>query len=314
MEGRSAGMEERVAGMEGRVANDGYDYGGWIAARDAGMAVLDYLTDRYPHSSRGEWLERLRAGRVLLQGRAVAPEERLRAGQELVWRRPPWVEPPVPLGFAVLHRDRHLLAVAKPAGLPTLPGGGYLSHTLLALVRRYDPAAAPLHRLDRGTSGIVLFARTPEARTRLSAAWAEGGVHKSYRALAQGSPGRDRFVIETPIGPWPGRSSGRPVLAAVADGRPARTAVQVLERRPGATLLEVTPLTGRAHQIRIHLAVAGHPLVGEPLYLPGGTPGGGRPGEGGFRLHARYLRFPHPETGATLTLECRPPADLRGGG
>ena len=118
----------------------------------------------------------------------------LRAGQWLVWRRPPWQEPPVPLSFAVLYRDADLLAVAKPRGLPTLPNGGFLEHTLPARVRRLYPEAVPMHRLGRGTSGIVLFARTPAARREVAAAWRDGAVLKEYRALVVGRPERDAFT------------------------------------------------------------------------------------------------------------------------
>src|SRR5512139_1613185 len=115
----------------------------------------------------------------------------LRPGQSLVWRRPPWEEPAAPLSFAILHRDAHLLAVAKPRGLPSVPNGGFLEHTLLHRVRLHFPGAVPLHRLGRGTSGLVLFALTNQARREGAAAWREGRVSKEYLALVAGRPVRE---------------------------------------------------------------------------------------------------------------------------
>jgi len=298
--------------------NRGFDYVEELGRKADGSTLLDYLARRYPHSCRDEWAARIAAGRVLVDGApASSSGTRLRSGQSLVWRRPPWREPQAPLCFAILHRDPHLLAVAKPRGLPTLPAGGHLEHTLLALVRRIVPEASPLHRLDRGVSGAVLFARTELARRRLAAAWRRGKVARTYVALAQGRPAWERRSIDLPIGPVP-HPAGGTVHAASPLGREARTEIRVLAPRAGGnTLLEVLLLTGRPHQIRIHLAAAGHPLVGEPLYGPGGTPRAearARPGESGdpeFLLHAGRLELLHPATGQPLVIDCVPPPPLR---
>ncbi|HLE22565.1 MAG TPA: RNA pseudouridine synthase, partial [Vicinamibacteria bacterium] len=146
--------------------NQGYTYRETLGPAAAQVTVLEYLSRSYRHSSADEWRARILAGKVLLDGSPAGPEERLRGGQILAWRRPPWQEPAAPLGFAVLYRDEHLLAVAKPAGLPTLPGGGFLNNTLLTLLGRIYPGATPLHRLGRGTSGVMLWARTQLARRR----------------------------------------------------------------------------------------------------------------------------------------------------
>jgi 23S rRNA pseudouridine1911/1915/1917 synthase len=240
-------------------------------------------------------------------------DERLRAGQRLAWRRPPWQEPEVPLAFAVLHRDEHLLAVAKPRGLPTLPNGGFLEHTLLAAVRRHAPEAVPLHRLGRGTSGVVLFARTDVARRALSLAWREPGlVEKTYRALVAGVPERPAFSVDAAIGRVPHPRLGT-VYAAASGGKRSLSHVRVLEARPDTALVEVVIETGRPHQIRIHMAAAGHPLVGDPLYAVGGVPRAdpGLPGDAGYRLHSLRLLLTHPETGARVAIECAPPPPLR---
>jgi 23S rRNA pseudouridine1911/1915/1917 synthase len=284
-----------------------------VGPHAAGQTVLAHLADRYRHSSEARWRQRLLAGEILLDGTPAGPADVLNVGQSLVWRRPPWQEPPAPLSFALLYRDEHLLAVAKPRGLPSIPHGGlFLTHTLVHQVRRRWPEATPLHRLGRGTSGLLLLARTPHARRRVTAAWREGRVEKCYRALVHGMPDKEAFTVDTPIGPVPHPRLGR-VHAATTAGKPSVSHVRRLAAKDGQALVEVSIPTGRPHQIRIHLAAAGHPLVGDLLYAVGGVPRDdpGLPGEGGFWLHSHRLRLPHPATGQPLALECPPPPLLR---
>ncbi len=295
--------------------NGGYLYREQLGPGAAGQTVLAYLAAHYRHSTREEWQERLNRGEVWLNDRPARADEVLRAGLTLGWQRPPWQEEAAPLHFELIYQDAALLAVSKPSGLPTLPGGGFLEHTLLHLVRAETPEAAPLHRLGRGTSGLVLFARTPEAASQLARAWREQRVHKRYRALAQGLAGQDEYDITAPIGPLPHPRLGE-VHAASPAGKPSRSLARVLERRTDSdsTLFEVDILTGRPHQIRIHLASTGHPLVGDPLYGVGGGPLAdlpGLPGDGGYWLHAQHLSFTHPLTGAALTLTAPPPPELQ---
>jgi len=295
------------------MSNDGYDYREQLGPEAEGRRLLSYLVERYTHSATAQWQERIESGLVLVDGRPGAMDSVLRRGQVLSWRRPGWEEPEAPLTFAILHRDEDMLAVAKPSGLPTLPGAGFLRHTLLGLVRAHDPQATPLHRLGRFTSGIVLFARSDRARLELSRQWAAREVYKRYRALADGVPEQVRFRIAVPIGPRPHDRLGR-IQAASPSGKAASSCVTVLERRDEAFLCDVTIETGRSHQVRIHLAAAGHPLVGDPLYGPGGVPrpeSRALPGDPGYRLHAAALGVRHPSTGEALTLVCAPPPDLR---
>ena len=292
--------------------NAGFEYREEVGPEAAGRTVLAWLGRRYRHSSEAVWRERIAAGEVWLDGGIALAMDVLRPGQSLVWRRPPWEEPVVPLGFAILYRDEHLLAVAKPRGLPSVPNGGFLEHTLLFRVRRLFPEAVPMHRLGRGTSGLVLFTRTDGARRAVAAQWRAGRVEKEYRALVRGVPAAESFTVDTPIGLVP-HPRLRRVHAASPAGKPAVSHVHVLARRDGAALVAVTIPTGRPHQIRIHLAAAGHPLVGDPLYTVGGVPGPdpGLPGEGGYRLHAHRLALPHPVGGHRVELECAPPPELR---
>ncbi len=294
--------------------NRGFEYQERLGAEAAGLQVVDYLALHYPRFSRAEWLLRIRSGQVLLDGNPSWIDTVLSPGQLLSWIRPPWKEPDVPLSFAILYQEEDLLAVAKPRGLPTLPGGGrFMEHTLLALVRRRYPEASPLHRLGRGTSGIVLFAATSPAFAKISLAWRRGEVLKIYRALISGCPSRDEFAVDIPIGPVP-HSILKSVHAASPAGKPAHSRIKVLERRATCALAEVTITTGRPHQIRIHLAAAGYPLDGDPLYAAGGVPAPGSralPGDPGYCLHAGQLGFSHPYTGRWTEITCVPPPPLR---
>lgn len=293
--------------------NGGFRYRERADAGATPCSVLDYLTDRYRHSSGAQWRHRLEQGRIEIDGTVATAASTLHPGQVLVWNRPPWREPTVPLSFAVLHEDPDLLAVAKPSGLPTVPAGGFLQHTLLARVRHRYPDAAPAHRLGRGTSGIVLFARSARTRAGLAAAWRAQRIEKVYRALVDGAARPDRFSVDTPIGPVPHSRLGS-VHAAREDGKPSLSHVRVIERRDDSSLVEVTIESGRPHQIRIHLAAAGFPLCGDPFYGAGGLPrrsGHALPGDTGYALHASRLRFRHPADGRLMTVECHPPAALR---
>jgi len=303
--------------------NRGFTYTNRIDAAAAGQTVLAFYVSRYAHSGEADWRERIRTGAIRLDGRCVTVDTVLQAGQLLSYARAPWVEPDAPSTFEVLYEDSHVLAVDKPSGLPVLPSGHRLEHTLLALVRdRFggEVAPSPLHRLGRGTSGIVLFARTQSALRRLAAAFTERRIVKVYRALVEGVgiPAVDT-IVETPIGRVDYAPIGK-LYAATSDGAPSTSICRLLredhDRRE--SLVEVLIVTGRPHQIRIHMAAIGHPLVGDPLYVAGGVPGSpsrheraALPGDGGYHLHATRLSFRHPETGNLVDLLSSPPPVLQ---
>lgn len=290
--------------------NRGYSYRLVVGPEAEGLSLIDFLVRHYPHSSASEWQARIEAGEIELGGQTADGQEQLRPGQELVWNRPGWVEEATPQHFGVIYEDTDLLAVDKPSGLPTLPGGGFYENTLLSLVQKRWPDAKPLHRLGRATSGLVLFALTPIAASTMNRRWPE--VRKQYQALAQGIASQDSYDIQTPIGPVDHPRLGS-VHAASPSGKPSRSIARVLERREDSTLFEVDLLTGRPHQIRIHLASIGYPLAGDPLYTIGGQPrvdSPGLPGDAGYWLHAKRVTFDHPTSGVKLDLTAPLPEPL----
>jgi 23S rRNA pseudouridine1911/1915/1917 synthase len=298
---------------ENTLLNQGCEYCEQLGSDADAKTLLTYLSQRYCHSSSTEWEAHIKSGLVLIDSKPAHSNTILRSGSELVWQRPPWIEPDAPRSFTVVYEDDDLLAVAKPAGLPTLPGANFLQATLLHLVRTYAPDASPLHRLGRWTSGLVLCAKNHHARTDLMRQWSTKEVGKRYRALASGNPALDEMTITAPIGPMPHTLLGS-VHAASPIGKPSLSQVTVLERRTDSFLCDVRIATGRPHQIRIHLASAGHPLVGDPLYVDGGLPSPDTyalPGDPGYHLHAAELSFRHPRTGREVVIECEPPQVLR---
>jgi 23S rRNA pseudouridine1911/1915/1917 synthase len=293
------------------TVNRGWSYREQVGPGGAGLTALDYLAATRAHSTAAEWAGRFDRGEIEIEGTRADPATVLRRGHIIVWHRPPWDEPEVPSQFAIVHEDDSLIAVDKPSGLPTMPAGGFLEHTLMHLLRRQFPEASPLHRLGRCTSGLVLFARTTVAASVLSKAWRDHEVQKTYRALVAGVVEADSQAVDAAIGPVPHPQLGR-VEAASATGKASHSEVTVLERGAHDTLVQVAIATGRPHQIRIHLAFAGHPLVGDPVYGVGGgiKAHPGLPGDGGYLLHAERLVFAHPLTAAQLTLTSRPPLAL----
>jgi 23S rRNA pseudouridine1911/1915/1917 synthase len=293
--------------------NQGWAYPDRVEAPWASAAA--FYASRYPHSSLGDWQERLVGGEIHRNGNPLGADAALEAGDRLVWHRPPWWEGAVPAAWGVVHDDGDLLVIDKPSGLPVMPAGGWLEHTVLRLLeRRHRGLSAgvprPVHRLGRFTSGLLVCARRPESRRWLSARLREStegevGCEKMYQAwlvpgglpptLAPGEP----LTIETPIGRRSHPRLGE-IWCAAPEGRSgdleARSTLRLLERGAEGDRVEITIASGRPHQIRIHCAAIGAPLLGDPLYLAGG---GARaealPGDGGYRLRAQRLAIQRPD-------------------
>lgn len=308
--------------------NRGYSYLEYLTSKARGHTVLSYLEKYYTHSDKETWLERLQRGEILLGYNIVGGHELLQPGQTLLWNRPPWYEEDTPQTFELVYQDDALLVVNKPSGLPTMPGGGFLDNTLFSFVRKKFPTAHPIHRLGRGTSGLVVFALTDEAVSSLSKLWRDYQVEKVYRALASGVAQQDFYKMRVAIGLIEHPKLGQVYAAsALCDenapynenkkGKPSASDATVLERIlpnsvQGQTLFEVKIFTGRPHQIRIHLAFIGHPLVGDPLYAVGGglLDNPGLPGEGGYFLHAMQLKFLHPVSLERLEVQAPVPVEF----
>ena len=275
--------------------------------------------------SRGTAAQLVTDGRVLIDGRpATSGRLPLREGSVLTVRLPEdagggvVAEPGV--DFAVVHADETVAVVDKPAGLVVHPGAGNDSGTLVGGLLARFPDLADLvasgvcaadrpgivHRLDKGTSGLLAVARTEEAYRDLVGQLATRTMERRYVALVRGVVADDRGEVDAPIG----RSSRTPTkMAITAAGKPARTAYVVRERRAGpepTTLLELSLQSGRTHQIRVHLAAIGHPVIGDARYGSADA----RLGAGRFFLHAFRLAFDHPDTRARMEFTSALPRDL----
>lgn len=261
--------------------------------------------------SRGEARRALERGGVYLEGsRCKVASRTVRAGQrvEAVLEEAGRVQEAPPQPLVVLHEDAQVLAVAKPAGVAsqaTLTGDvGTLPWLVGRHLGRKAAEVATVHRLDRDTSGVVVFGKTPGATRALAAAFRDGTARKEYQAIAAGRL-EGSGTVDAPLGPAPGRKGS---YAVVAGGLPAVTRWEALAHLgDDATLVRLFPETGRTHQLRVHLAHLGHPIVGDSRY--GGPPRAGAIEPPRFLLHARALVVPHP-SGGSLTLEAAFPPDF----
>ena len=274
----------------------------------------------------------IRAGRVSVNGAAARASLRLRAGDRVRLELPepePGTLTPEDLPLAILHEDPDLVVLEKPAGLVVHPGAGVRHGTLVhALLHRYPEIGAVggatrpgiVHRLDKDTSGLLVVARSPRAHRALVAAMRAREIRRTYTALVWGDPRQAEGVIETALGRHPKERKRMAVLTR--GGKTARTRWRVAERFGLVSRLEVGLDTGRTHQIRVHMAHLGHPVVGDPVY-------GGRgkkllslrEAERSFALellecvnrqalHASELELTHPVSGARLVFDSPLPADL----
>ncbi|HEU5169479.1 MAG TPA: RluA family pseudouridine synthase [Gemmatimonadales bacterium] len=281
-------------------------------------------------------LSRTQAAR-LVAAKAVTVNDRVARASHLLARgdrvtvTPPEAEPPralrpAAIPLVVVYEDEHLAVIDKPAGLVVHPARGHWDGTLVnALVARGTTLAGGaegrpgiVHRLDRDTSGLMVVAKTDLAHRRLGAALAARRVRRAYAALVWGHLAQSPTVIEAPLARHP---RDRKRMAVTPGGRPARTDAYLVARFPVADLLRLELHTGRTHQIRVHLEHIGHPVVGDPVYAAGGSRrigGAGRAAAEALEracprqaLHAAWLAFRHPATGAALEFRSEWPADLR---
>lgn len=250
-----------------------------------------------------------------VDGSKATPSTRVSEGAVVVTGRPDFDRPleAQPVEFDVLYEDDEVIVVDKPAGLVVHPGAGRRAPTLAAgLLYRYPEIEGVgsegrwglVHRLDKDTSGALVVARTATAYQSLSAQIRRREVHRIYLALVEGVPAAPTGTIDAPLGRDPERPMRR---AVVPGGKPARTHFETKRAfdRPRCALLEVQLETGRTHQIRVHLAAIGHPIVGDSVY------GGSAIESPRIFLHASAIEFSHPRGGGRIRLDSPLPEDLR---
>ena len=268
-----------------------------------------------PRAQAQRWIE---AGRVALDGARARASQRVATGAEIA------VDPPEPtplearpeaIPLAVLYEDADLIVIDKPAGLVVHPAPGHASGTLVNALLHHCRDLAGIggvlrpgivHRLDRGTSGVLVVAKNDAAHVALAAQFKDHSIERVYTALVRGVPGADTGSAVRAIGRHP--VDRKRMSVRTKSGRAAETHWRVVQRFPKSSvaLLEVRPATGRTHQIRVHLSSAGLPIVGDPVYGKGGESFGlARPA-----LHAAVLGFTHPSSGERLRFEAPLPADF----
>jgi 23S rRNA pseudouridine1911/1915/1917 synthase len=281
---------------------------------EAGPGRLDAVVAARLGIARAEAQRAIAAGGVIVDGR-VQPRSHRLAGGELVYvdLAPALELPAEGPALALAYRDEHLVVVRKPAGLPTHPTanrrGGTVVNRLLGMGVPLAPRGGALrpgivHRLDAGTSGLLVVACDDPTHRSLAGLFRRHGADRRYLALVRGVVDHDRFEVDAPLA-----RSGARIRVDATGGRDASTAFEVRERFEGATLLEAAPRTGRTHQIRVHLSAVGHPILGDARYGGAGDEaralGLSRP-----FLHAFRIGFDHPATGERLELEDPLPDDL----
>ena len=292
-----------------------------VPSEAAGQRLDRFLAAVPAIGTRSHAKQLIDAGRVRVNGAASKSAHAVRGGERVAVEIPapePFRVEPEDIPLHVLYEDEHLLAIDKPAGMVVHPAPGArrgtlvhaLAHRLGALPGIGDPDRPGIvHRLDRDTSGVLLVARTRPALEALARQFRERTVEKRYLAVVRGTMASETGRVDRPIGRHPRERKRMSVHSA--RGRSAATRWTILERLPGATLLRLTPETGRTHQLRVHLAALGHPIVGDRGY---GVRRAGRAATIAFprqALHAEEIGFAHPATGVRLSIRAPVPPDMQ---
>lgn len=283
-------------------------------ASDSGARLDAWLAARLEGVTRSGAARLLEQGAVTVNGEPAAKSLRLRGGERVLVEIPqpePVEAVPQNIPLNVVYEDADVIAVNKPAGMVVHPAPGHPNGTLVnallwhcrGALSGINGAARPgiVHRIDRDTSGLIIAAKNDAAHQALAAQLQDHTLSRIYRCLVVGAPREDAGTVDAPIG----RSTkDRKKMAVTPTGRPAVTHWEVLERLRGCTDLQCRLETGRTHQIRVHMAYIGHPVLGDPAY------GTSLPGLTGQCLHAVGLRFVHPRTGEVVELSCPLPEEF----
>ena len=286
-----------------------------IVAPDRDGERLDVVSADLAGVTRSRAGALIRDGRVTVDGAAQTKAGfKLKAGALLrvsVPEAAPATARPEDIALDIVYEDDDLAVVFKPSGMVVHPAAGNETGTLVnALLARLDNLSGIggeirpgiVHRIDKDTSGLLLVAKNDMAHLSLSEQIRAHSVSRAYKAIVIGGFREDEGTVEGPIGRHP---TDRKRMAIVPNGREATTHWTVLERLRGATLIEARLTTGRTHQIRVHMASVGHPVLGDPVYGPKKSP---YPVTGGQLLHAYRIGFDHPRTGARMLFEAKPEA------
>jgi tRNA pseudouridine32 synthase/23S rRNA pseudouridine746 synthase len=272
--------------------------------------MLDFLVERFPAISAAEWNERMAAGDVVDgTGRPVAPEQAYLAHGKLYYYRTVPHEQPNAAQARVLYEDELLVVADKPHFLPVTPSGAYLQETLLVRLRRQLALdeLTPLHRIDRETAGVVLFAKQPATVSAYYALFAGRQVAKAYQAIAPTDP-RLQFPLtrtsKLVTSQHFMQMCEAPNYAGDASESNARTEIELIETRGSCGRYRLRPLTGKRHQLRVHMAALGLPILGDRIYPKLLPQGGDEPGNP-LRLLAESIAFRDPVTGAARSFSSR---------
>lgn len=260
-------------------------YKSCVPPRYHGIPIEKYFVLRFSYQTELEWVREIRAGRILLNGKPVLPGEVVREQDEIVTRAGMRAEPPANRQLSVIYLDRHLRIFNKAAPIPVHPSGRYFKNSMTELLKEVypDEIPRPVQRLDVGTTGAIVFARTRQAAGFLMHQFQGKTIFKEYRTFVEGIPSQKKFTIDAPIGRVKGAKRG--VGQDVIDAKPSKTEVECLSSFEGRSLLKVVPLSGRTNQIRVHLASVGLPIVSDSIY------GEGEVVDLPFSLHAYRIRF-----------------------
>jgi 23S rRNA pseudouridine1911/1915/1917 synthase len=290
-----------------------------VAPTAEGARLDRWLAGAVPELSRARIQELIEAGRVRVDGAVRKPAHRLRGGEAVALEvppPPPETLEPEPIALAIVHEDEHVLVVDKPAGMVVHPGAGHARGTLAAAVLAHAPSTAGVggprrpgvvHRLDKGTSGLLVLAKSSGAYDSLTGQLATRKVRRRYLAIVHGRVGLDAGVIDVAIGRDP-HNRQRMAIRPASKGKRAVSRYRVLERFARFTHLEVRLETGRTHQIRVHMASLGHPVVGDLTY--GRARGRLTIPFDGLALHAAELGFVHPFTQERMEFSSPLPARI----